>query len=180
MFIENYTGTSGKFELLQEIIENAIEGKHRILLFSQFTSMLSIIREMLESLNISYYYLDGSTPMEERGKLVSDFNKGNSDVFLISLKAGGTGLNLTGADMVIHFDPWWNPAVEEQATDRAYRIGQQNSVHVMKLITKGTIEEKIAKLQERKRELIDAVIKPGETLITKMSQDELMDLFKSE
>jgi len=180
LFFENYKGTSGKFELLQEIIENGIEGNHRILLFSQFTSMLRIIKEMLEKLKISYYYLDGSTPMEERGNMVNDFNNGSTEVFLISLKAGGTGLNLTGADMVIHFDPWWNPAVEEQATDRAYRIGQQNVVHVMKLITKGTIEEKIAKLQDKKRELIDGIIQPGETLISKMSQDELMDLFKNE
>ena len=179
LFFENYKGSSGKFELLQEIIENAIEGNHRILLFSQFTSMLAMIKEMLDGLDISYYYLDGSTPIEERGDMVNNFNSGNTDVFLISLKAGGTGLNLTGADMVIHFDPWWNPAVEQQATDRAYRIGQQNVVHVMKLITKGTIEEKISKLQDKKRELIDGVIKPGETLISKMSQDELMDLFKS-
>jgi len=139
-----------------------------------------MIKAMLENLKVSYYYLDGSTPIEDRGKLVESFNNGKTDVFLISLKAGGTGLNLTGADMVIHFDPWWNPAVEEQATDRAYRIGQQNVVHVMKLITKGTIEEKISKLQDKKRELIDEVIQPGETLISKISKDELMELFRNE
>ncbi|MBU5675545.1 DEAD/DEAH box helicase [Alkaliphilus sp. MSJ-5] len=180
LFLENYKGTSGKFELLQEIIENSIEGNHRILLFSQFTSMLAMIKDMLEKLKVSYYYLDGSTPIEERGNMVNDFNNGSTDIFLISLKAGGTGLNLTGADMVIHFDPWWNPAVEEQATDRAYRIGQKNVVHVMKLITKGTIEEKISKLQDKKRELIDGVIQPGETLISKISKDELMELFRDE
>lgn len=180
LFFENYKGTSGKFELLQEIIENSIKGNHRILLFSQFTSMLAMIKDMLEKLKVSYYYLDGSTPIEERGNMVNDFNNGNTDIFLISLKAGGTGLNLTGADMVIHFDPWWNPAVEEQATDRAYRIGQKNVVHVMKLITKGTIEEKILKLQDKKRELIDGVIQPGETLLSKISKDELMELFRDE
>lgn len=180
LFFENYRGSSGKFELLQEIIENAVEGNHRILIFSQFTSMLGLIKEMLDKIKVSYCYLDGSTPMEERGNMVSDFNNGDTDIFLISLKAGGTGLNLTGADMVIHFDPWWNPAVEEQATDRAYRIGQKNVVHVIKLITKGTIEEKISKLQDKKRQLIDGVIQPGETLISKMSREELMNLFKSE
>ena len=99
-------------------------------------------------------------------------------MFLISLKAGGTGLNLTGADTVIHYDPWWNPAVEEQATDRAYRIGQKNSVHVMKLITKGTIEEKIFKLQEKKKKIFEAVIRPGETLVSKMKEEELRELFE--
>lgn len=180
LFIENYKGSSGKFEVLEEILKDALEGNHRILLFSQFTSMLKIIKEMLDRDKVQYFYLDGSTPMEERGKMVNHFNEGSKDVFLISLKAGGTGLNLTGADMVIHFDPWWNPAVEEQATDRAYRIGQKNAVHVMKLITKGTIEEKIFKLQEKKRGLMDSVIQPGETLISKMSKEELMELLRNE
>src|SRR5699024_1668375 len=106
-----------------------------------------------------------------------DFNNGQGDVFLVSLKAGGTGLNLTGADTVIHIDPWWNPAVEEQATDRAYRMGQKNTVQVMKLITKGTIEEKIFELQERKKEMIDKVITEGETLVSKLSEDEIKYLF---
>ncbi len=177
MFMEDYKDTSGKLLLLEELINESIEGGHRILLFSQFTSMLSIIKEMLNRNNIEFKYLDGSTDMKERGKLVKEFNGGESDIFLISLKAGGTGLNLTGADTVIHFDPWWNPAVEEQATDRAHRIGQRNSVHVMKLITRGTIEEKIYELQERKKKLIESVIKPGETLISKLSQDEIKYLF---
>lgn len=178
LFIEGYTGESGKLQLLEELIDDIIEGGHRVLLFSQFTSMLGIIAEMLEKKKIEYLYLDGSTDTKERGELVNSFNKGIGSVFLISLKAGGTGLNLTGADTVIHFDPWWNPAVEEQATDRAYRIGQENVVHVMKLITQGTIEDKIFKLQERKKELIDSVIQPGETLVSKLSEEEIRELFE--
>ena len=177
MFVEDYMGNSGKLDSLGEILKDAIDGGHRILLFSQFTSMLSIIKEMLEDNDIEYMYLDGSTDVKERGELVKSFNKGKGDVFLISLRAGGTGLNLTGADMVIHFDPWWNPAVEEQATDRAHRIGQENTVQVIKLITKGTIEEKIFELQEKKKEMIDKIITEGETLVSKLSEDEILSLF---
>ncbi len=177
MFVEDYVGGSGKLDSLKEILQDAIGGGHRILLFSQFTSMLSIIKDMLEESDIQYMYLDGSTDIKERGKLVKDFNKGVGDVFLISLKAGGTGLNLTGADMVIHFDPWWNPAVEDQATDRAHRIGQENTVQVIKLITKGTIEEKIFKLQEKKKEMVDKVITEGETLVSKLSEEDILSLF---
>ena len=164
--------------LLQEIVEEALESGHRILLFSQFTSMLKIIQNWLKSKAIDYLYLDGSTKAIERGKLVKSFNEGQGEIFLISLKAGGTGLNLTGADTVIHYDPWWNPAVEDQATDRAYRIGQLKSVHVMKLITKGTIEEKIYALQENKKKLIDSVIQPGETMLSKMSEEDVRALFE--
>lgn len=178
LFVENYKGESGKLQLLEEIIQNSIEGGHRILVFSQFTAMLQIIRDRLTELKIPYLYLDGATPVQERGNLVNSFNEGIGKVFLISLKAGGTGLNLTGADTVIHYDPWWNPAVEEQATDRAYRIGQKNSVYVMKLVAKGTIEEKILALQEKKRQLIDTVIQPGETLLSKMTQEEIRELFE--
>ena len=174
VFVEGYKGGSGKLDSLEEIVSEAIEGGHRILIFSQFTTMLGRIRELLESKKIHCLYLDGSTPVLERGELVRDFNRGVGDVFLISLKAGGTGLNLTSADMVIHFDPWWNPAVEDQATDRAHRIGQENTVQVIKLITKGTIEEKIFQLQEKKKEMIDKVITEGETLISKLSEDEIM------
>ncbi len=177
MFIENYEGDSGKLLLLEEVAKEAIESGHRILIFSQFTSMLDIIRKRLSENNIEYKYLDGSTKIKERGDLVKKFNEGEGEVFLISLKAGGTGLNLTGADMVIHFDPWWNPAVEEQASDRAYRIGQKNAVHVMKFITKDTIEEKIYELQEKKKKLIDTVIKPGETMISKLSEREIRYIF---
>lgn len=177
IFIEDYKGDSGKLETLGELIEEAVNSNRRILLFSQFTSMLEKIKNMLISNNIQYLYLDGSTPTIERGKLVREFNRGVGNVFLISLKAGGTGLNLTSADMVIHYDPWWNPAVEDQATDRAHRIGQKNIVQVIKLITKGTIEEKIFQLQEKKKEMIDKVITEGETLITKLSEEEIMSLF---
>lgn len=123
-------------------------------------------------------YLDGNTPIYSRMNLVDRFNAGEGSVFLISLKAGGTGLNLTSADTVIHFDPWWNPAVEDQASDRAHRIGQENVVQVFKLITKDTIEEKIFELQSMKKELINSVIQEGETFINKLTEDELMDLFK--
>lgn len=177
MFIEDYKGKSGKLILLEEIVKDFIDGGRRILIFSQFTSMLKIISEMLEKNNIEFMSLDGSTPMEKRGEMVNEFNGGVGKVFLISLKAGGTGLNLTGADTVIHFDPWWNPAVEEQATDRAHRIGQENVVHVVKLISKGSIEEKILELQEKKKRLIDSVIKPGETLVSKLSEEEIRSIF---
>ncbi len=177
LFIENYQGGSGKLEMVQELIREATDGGHRILLFSQFTGMLSLIRQELETMKISYHYLDGATRADMRLQLVKSFNAGEKSVFLISLKAGGTGLNLTGADMVIHYDPWWNPAVEDQATDRAYRIGQKNSVQVYKLITKNTIEEKIYLLQQKKKELIDTLIKPGENFLTKMNETEIRDLF---
>lgn len=177
LFIENYQGGSGKLEMVTELLEDAISGGHRILLFSQFTGMLAIIKQELATRNISYQYLDGATKAEERIRLVNSFNAGENNVFLISLKAGGTGLNLTGADMVIHYDPWWNPAVEEQATDRAYRIGQKNVVQVCKLITKNTIEEKIYELQQKKREMIDQLIKPGENFLLKMSEEDIRKLF---
>ncbi len=178
LFVENYEGDSGKLQLLKEIVEDSLMSGHRILLFSQFTSMLSIIKEWLSKTEIDYLYLDGATPASERIQLVRSFNDGEGKIFLLSLKSGGIGLNLTGADTVIHYDPWWNPAVEDQATDRAYRIGQTKSVHVMKLITHGTIEEKILGLKDRKKQLVDAVIQSGETLITKMTQQELTELFE--
>lgn len=176
-FLENYQGGSGKLDLLMELIPEAISNEHRILVFSQFTSMLRIIEEELKDMNISYFYLEGSTPTQERNDLVKRFNNGEGSVFLISLKAGGTGLNLTGADTVIHYDPWWNPAVEDQATDRVHRIGQQNKVHVMKLITKGTIEERIFKLQRKKKELSDSVISSKEVFINTLTREELEELF---
>lgn len=178
IFVEEYNGGSGKLDSLEEIVVEAVDSGHRILIFSQFTTMLGRIKKLLETKRINTLYLDGSTPVVERGNLVRDFNKGVGDVFLISLKAGGTGLNLTAADMVIHFDPWWNPAVEDQATDRAHRIGQDKTVQVIKLVTKGTIEEKIFKLQEKKKEMIDKVITEGETLISKLSEEEIMSLFE--
>ncbi len=176
-FLDNYQGGSGKLELLMELIPEAITNDHRILVFSQFTSMLRIIEGELKDLDIPYFYLEGSTATQDRNEYVKRFNQGEGKVFLISLKAGGTGLNLTGADTVIHYDPWWNPAVEDQATDRAYRIGQQNKVHVMKLITKGTIEEKIFKLQRKKKELSDSIISSKEVFINSLSKEELEELF---
>ncbi|MDR3566296.1 MAG: DEAD/DEAH box helicase [Negativicutes bacterium] len=177
LFIEDYCGGSGKLDMLQELVDEAIGGGHRILIFSQFTEMLGIIKKKLDSMSVSYYYLDGATKSEERFRMAQSFNTGMNEVFLISLKAGGTGLNLTGADVVIHFDPWWNPAVENQASDRAHRYGQNKAVQVYKLITKGTIEEKIYSLQEKKKELIDALIQPGENFLTKMTEDEIRGLF---
>ncbi|GKX30282.1 helicase [Vallitalea longa] len=176
-FIEDYKGDSGKLQLLLELVTDAVESGHRMLIFSSFTSMLAIIKNLLDANGITNYYLDGSTKSENRRDLVKDFNDGDTSAFLISLKAGGTGLNLTGADMVIHYDPWWNPAVEEQATDRAYRIGQDKSVQVFKLITAGTIEERIYQLQQKKKSMIDSIIKPGETMLTKLSEDEIKGLF---
>jgi SNF2 family DNA or RNA helicase len=178
MFVENYKGGSGKLETLLEIIEASIASGHRLLLFSQFTSMLEIIGKALKESGKSYFYLDGSTKAKDRIDMVNRFNNGEREMFLISLKAGGTGLNLTGADMVIHYDPWWNPAVEDQATDRAYRIGQTKAVQVFKIITKGTIEEKIFELQEKKRGLINNVIQPGENLLTKLREEEIRELFQ--
>ncbi|TGE39043.1 helicase [Desulfosporosinus fructosivorans] len=177
MFLENYTGESGKMLLLQEILQDAIDSGHRVLLFSQFTTMLDIIQRHLTSEGIEYFYLSGLTKAADRLRMANAFNAGTGKVFLISLRAGGTGLNLTGADMVIHYDPWWNPAVEDQATDRAHRIGQKSAVQVIKLITQGTVEEKINALQAKKKTLIDSVIQPGETMLSKLSEQELRELF---
>jgi SNF2 family DNA or RNA helicase len=177
-FLDDYHGGSGKLELLDELLDELLSSGHRVLLFSQFTSMLDIIEQELISKGVGYFYLSGKTPAIERASIVSRFNDGENDVFLLSLKAGGTGLTLTGADTIIHYDPWWNPAVEEQATDRAYRIGQDKVVQVFKLITRKTIEEKILKLQKKKKEMIDLVIKPGETMIQKLTKQEIRQLFE--
>ena len=177
-FIENYHGGSGKLELLMEQLPDIIEGGHSVIIFSQFTSMLSIIADELRKSEIPYFYLVGATKPEERKKYVKEFNRGEVKVFLISLKAGGTGLNLTGADTVIHFDPWWNPAVEEQATDRAYRIGQKRKVQVIKYVTKDSIEEKIYELQKRKKVLSDSVIEADELFVNNLTKDEILELFK--
>ncbi|MDR1438778.1 MAG: DEAD/DEAH box helicase, partial [Clostridiales bacterium] len=176
LFIENYEDDSGKLLLLQEIVLDAIDGGHRILLFSQFTGMLAIIRKWADKEKIRTSYIDGQVKPIERHRLISEFNAGEGELFLLSLKAGGTGVNLTGADMVIHYDPWWNPAVEDQATDRAYRIGQKKTVQIVKLLTAGSIEEKIFSMQSRKKRLIDAVIKPGETFLGKLTQDDLDEI----
>jgi len=174
---DDYKGGSAKLETCLELLENCINSGHKILLFSQFTSMLALIENKLNERNISYYKLTGSTKSDERIKLVNKFNQNNTSVFLISLKAGGTGLNLVGADIVIHYDPWWNISAQNQATDRVHRIGQKNSVQVFKIIAKNTIEEKILKLQETKAELADMIVKDGDGSITKMSIQELSNIF---
>ena len=178
LFISNYQEGSGKLEQCMEILEEAVNGGHKILLFSGYTSMFEIIEKELKEKNIKYFKLTGATKVDERIELVDEFNRNPEiQVFLISLKAGGTGLNLTGADMVIHYDPWWNISTENQATDRAYRIGQKNNVQVYKLITKNSIEEKIYELQEKKSKLADNMLDTKTTFINKFSKDEIMNLF---
>ena len=167
---------SGKFEQLKSMLEQIIEEKHRVLLFSQFVDMLDIIKAWLAKAGIKHEYLTGKT--KNRGEVVERFNSDPTiPIFLISLKAGGTGLNLTGADYVIHYDPWWNPAVEDQATDRAYRIGQTKKVFVYRIITKGTVEEKIQKLKQQKRNLVDSVISVDRNIGKSLSYADLQDIF---
>ncbi len=180
LFIKDYNEGSSKLNQCMEIVEEAVKSDHKILLFSGYTSMFSIIEEKLKDMNIKYLKLTGATKVDERMDLVDEFNE-NKDikVFLISLKAGGTGLNLTGADMVIHYDPWWNLSTENQATDRAYRIGQKNNVQVYKLITKNTIEEKIYELQQKKAELIDNMLSTKTSFINKLSKEDIMNLFNN-
>lgn len=158
LFVEDYTGESTKLERLLEIIEEKVASGHRILIFSQYTKMLVRIRERLAARQRAHFLLTGETPVEDRVALCDRFNAGEVDLFLISLKAGGTGLNLATADTVILYDSWWNPAVEQQAADRAHRLGQQSPVEVIKLLMTGTIEEKMAELQDRKALMIDAVL----------------------
>lgn len=178
LFLSNYTGTSSKMIQCLDILNNAILSGHKVLLFSQFTSMLDILKKELDESSIPYMELTGKTKSDKRLEMVNKFNTENDvKVFLISLKAGGTGLNLIGADIVIHFDPWWNISVQNQATDRAHRIGQKKNVQVFKLITENTIEEKIEKLQERKINLSNNIVKTGENFINKMSKEEIMHLF---
>lgn len=179
LFIENYKGKSGKLEQCLDLLTDAIESKHKVLLFSSYTSMFELIEKELKKLNINYFKLVGKTPVSKRIEMVDEFNNNESiKVFLISLKAGGTGLNLTSADVVIHYDLWWNVSSENQATDRAYRIGQKNSVQVYKLITSNSIEEKINKMQEKKEKLSKDVLSTEETFINKLSKEEILDLFK--
>ena len=179
LFLSEYTGESSKLNQCIEIIQDAVLGGHKILLFSSYTSMFEIIEEQLKKLEINYLKLTGQTKVGERIKLVDEFNTNkNIKVFLISLKAGGTGLNLTGADMVIHYDPWWNLSAENQATDRTYRIGQKKNVQVYKLITKNSIEEKIYELQQKKAKLIDNMLSTDATFISKLSKDDIMALFE--
>ena len=180
LIMDDYNGGSGKINALMELLDNYIAGNKKILVFSQFTSALKKIEKNLEEVGINYIYLDGSIGSKERGELVKKFNEDPLiSVFLISLKAGGVGLNLTSASVVIHFDPWWNPAIENQATDRAHRFGQKNVVEVIKLISKDTIEEKILLLQEDKKELIESLMDEKEMdgkKFKRLSEDEILNL----
>ena len=180
LMVKNYQGKNSKLDVLINIINDSSDEK--ILVFSQFTKVLEVIGKRLNEENISYSYLDGKTSAKDRVKLVEEFNTNNNKVFLISLKAGGTGLNLTSANIVVHFDPWWNPAVEDQASDRAHRIGQKNVVNVIKLIAKGTAEERVINLQETKKELIEDVINgnlDNSSTLKNLSKDDIIDLFMS-
>jgi len=175
LVMPNAPVSSSKLELFGEVLEELLSNHHKALVFSQFVDHLHILRDYLDQQKISYQYLDGSTPAKDRKKRVDAFQSGEGDVFLISLKAGGTGLNLTAADYVIHMDPWWNPAVEDQASDRAHRIGQQRPVTIYRLVAKGTIEDKIVDLHRQKRDLADSLLE-GADISGKMSTNELLHL----
>lgn len=174
----NYRGGSCKTEMCMDLIRNLIDGGHKTLLFSQFTSMLEILQTKLDAAGIPYYLITGKTPKETRLKLVNQFNRDETPLFLISLKAGGTGLNLTGADSVIHYDPWWNTAAEDQATDRAHRIGQTNVVTVYKLVVKDTIEEKIIDLQNRKARLAEDILSGDAVSSSTLTREELLEILR--
>lgn len=178
LVMADYKGGSGKLDRLMEYLAEAKENGRRVVLFSQFTQMLAIIREKLDATDEAYFYLDGQTPNQDRLTLTTRFNEGEKDIFLISLKAGGTGLNLTGGDTVILYDSWWNPAVESQATDRVHRFGQKKVVQVIRMIATGTIEERINELQGQKREMIDSVIQAGGQSVTSLTKEELMQLLE--
>jgi SNF2 family DNA or RNA helicase len=168
---------SAKMELFFELLNEALDSKHRVLVFSQFTSMLAILKKEMDERKLKYCYLDGST--KDRQSVVRKFNKDHKiPVFLMSLKAGGTGLNLTGADMVVHFDPWWNPAVEAQATDRAHRIGQKKTVYSVKLITKNSVEEKVLQMQQRKKNIINATLEKEGEMLQSLSWEDIQDLLE--
>lgn len=175
---ENYKGDSAKTRTCIEVVENAVSGGHKILLFSQFASMLEQLFELIQERGLRAFILTGKTNKEERRRLVAEFQNGNADVFLISLKAGGTGLNLTAADLVIHYDPWWNLAAQNQATDRAHRIGQDNKVTVLRLIMKGTIEERILKMQEDKQSLADSIISEDSVSISGLDKEQLISVLE--
>ena len=181
LVIPDYVGKSSKLNVVKELVEEASNSRKKILLFSQFTSVLKKIEEDFKQSGVNYLYLDGATSAKDRVERVKEFNE-NEDikVFLISLKAGGVGLNLTSASLVIHFDPWWNPSIEDQATDRAHRFGQKNTVEVIKLVAKDTIEEKIILMQEDKKELIQSLM-DGKSMdgkvLKRLSEEEIIKLF---
>jgi SNF2 family DNA or RNA helicase len=176
---DNIKDQSSKLEACMDLIRRFRETGKKILLFSSFTSVLDLIHDALNAEDISHYTLTGSTDKVKRRELVAKFQEDDTAVFLISLKAGGTGLNLTAAEAVIHFDPWWNMSAQNQATDRAHRIGQENTVQVFKLIMKDSIEEKIQQLQEAKKDLADAFVEGNDGTITSMSREDIMELFKN-
>ena len=177
LVLEGYLGGSGKEELLLELLPSMIRSGRRVLVFSQFTSLLKLLRPRLDREGYQTLYLDGDTPAGERLGLTERFNAGEGQIFLISLRAGGSGLNLIGADVVIHFDPWWNPATEDQATDRAHRIGQTRKVDVIRLVMGDSIEEKVVELGERKKALFDRLITPGESALSALTEQDIRDLF---
>jgi SNF2 family DNA or RNA helicase len=176
LFVDGYQGKSAKFEQLLQIIEESKLSGRRVLIFSQFTKMLELIGRALTARGLPFFYLDGQTPSEERVEICNRFNRGERDLFLISLKAGGTGLNLMSADTVILYDTWWNPAVEEQAADRAHRMGQQNVVQVIKLVARGTIEEKMNELQDKKRHLIEEIIDSDEKVLSTLTEEDIREI----
>ena len=180
LVFDGYGGERSKLSACMELIENAVESGKKILVFSQFTTILDKLRGECEKRGIGTYLLTGATPKQQRFDLMESFNRDKTPVFLISLKAGGTGLNLTGAEIVIHYDPWWNLSAENQATDRAYRIGQTRNVQVVKLIVEGTVEEKISKLQQQKQQLSQSVIEGSDGSIAAMSREEILELFETE
>lgn len=180
LFNQDYAGSSAKLEQLLEIIDDCRNSGRRMLVFSQFTEMLGLIGRELGYRGLPFFYLDGSTPASERVELCTRFNEGERDLFLISLKAGGTGLNLTGADTVILYDLWWNPAVEQQAEDRAHRIGQKKIVQVIRLLARGTVEEKMYELQQKKKSLIAEVIQPGQEAISALTEQDIRELLAIE
>jgi SNF2 family DNA or RNA helicase len=172
---ESASDDSGKLQLFGELLDQSLDGGHRLLVFSQFTRMLGLLKEELKQREVEFCYLDGST-QDRAGEVAKFQSPSGPPVFLISLKAGGVGLNLTQADTVVHFDPWWNPAVEDQATDRAHRFGQSRVVSSYKLITRGTVEEKIVSLQQRKREIIASTLTGEEAFAETLSWDEIREL----
>ena len=175
MNLEKY---SSKTLTFLETVQDLIQSGHKVLAFSQFTTYLALIRQALEEKGVSYQYLDGQTPELERKKRVAAFQSGQGDVFLLSLKAGGTGLNLTAADYVIHLDPWWNPAVEDQASDRAHRIGQKRPVTIYRMVQQGSVEEKILSLHQSKRELAADFLEGTETSVKSLTEEDLLRLLQ--
>ena len=175
---ENITEVSSKLLACVDLVKILHEHQKKTLIFSSFTSLIDLLAKQLDEIGISYYILEGSTPKEKRHGMVTNFQSDDTADFLISLKAGGTGLNLTAAEAVIHVDPWWNISAQNQATDRAHRIGQNANVQVYKLIMKDSIEEKITKMQLQKKELADTFVEGNDGSISKMTKEEILDLFK--